>query len=246
MPSAKAPMSDISNGSSPVQSTGRRFRGAIVHHLGCSIVTGKYPVGGQLPGEIEASDALGVSRNAYREAIQYLVAKGMVETWPKTGTHVLPRTKWNLLDPEVISWIIAGNQADDFAQHLFELTDVILPAAAGIAALQREPQDLRDISAAVSVMRRNSLGSSARRAADQSFYEIVLRATGNPSLVAMTAGIQAAIFWSTSFRKNSTVMLYDIVPQYQKVHTCICDRDSNAARVAMDDLLKLSRNHIVL
>ena len=77
--------------------TGRRLRGAIAHKLGLAIVSGEYAPGDTLSGEIAFSEALDVSRSAYREAVQVLTAKGLVESRPKAGTRVLPRNRWNLL-----------------------------------------------------------------------------------------------------------------------------------------------------
>ena len=68
--------------------TGRRHHGAIAHRLGVAILTGEYAVGDVLSGEVAFSEALGVSRTAYREAIQVLTAKGLVESKPKAGTRV--------------------------------------------------------------------------------------------------------------------------------------------------------------
>ncbi|MGE7207696.1 FadR/GntR family transcriptional regulator, partial [Sphingomonas sp. NPDC019816] len=78
--------------------TGRRLHGAIAHKLGAAIVSGEYRPGDTLSGEVAFSEALDVSRSAYREAVQVLSAKGLVESRPKTGTRVLPRNRWNLLD----------------------------------------------------------------------------------------------------------------------------------------------------
>ncbi|MFX7988724.1 GntR family transcriptional regulator, partial [Acinetobacter baumannii] len=81
-------------------------------------------------GEIEASEALGVSRTAYREAIRILAAKGLVESRPKAGTRVTPRSRWNMLDVDVLAWTFEGEPDTDFIIDLFELRGVIEPAAA--------------------------------------------------------------------------------------------------------------------
>ncbi len=87
--------------------TGRRLRGAVANYLGTAIVSGRIAPGELLTGEVANAEALDVSRSAYREAVQVLTAKGLVESRPKAGTRVLPRSRWNLLDPEVLAWAFA-------------------------------------------------------------------------------------------------------------------------------------------
>ncbi len=114
--------------------TGRRLHGAIAHKLGAAIVSGEYRPGDTLSGEVAFSEALDVSRSAYREAVQVLSAKGLVESRPKTGTRVLPRNRWNLLDPDVLAWAFSGEPDIHFVRSLFELRSIVEPAAARLAA----------------------------------------------------------------------------------------------------------------
>ena len=98
-PESDPPLSDppVSDPPPPHRSSGRRLRGAVAHKLGVAILSGRYAPGETLSGEIAFAEELDVSRGAYREAIQVLTAKGLVESRPKAGTRVLPRARWNLL-----------------------------------------------------------------------------------------------------------------------------------------------------
>jgi DNA-binding FadR family transcriptional regulator len=82
----------------------RSLHSIVAHDLGSRIVSGKLAPGDVLPTEAALSESLDVSRTALREAIKILSAKGLIESRPKTGTRVKPRTSWNLLDPDVLSW----------------------------------------------------------------------------------------------------------------------------------------------
>ena len=89
----------------------RRFlaaAGGEAHHR-----TGHHQPGDVLDSEVIASDRLHVSRTAYREALRMLAAKGLVESRPKTGTRVSQRSKWHLLDPDVLSWIFEFEPDDE-------------------------------------------------------------------------------------------------------------------------------------
>src|SRR6185436_19713885 len=84
----------------PASSIHRR----IADQIGSAILSGQRPVGSLLPKEMEANVDFGVSRTAYREAIRMLIAKGLVESRPKVGTHVTDRRHWQVLDPDVLRW----------------------------------------------------------------------------------------------------------------------------------------------
>ncbi|WP_244424019.1 GntR family transcriptional regulator [Methylobacterium sp. GXF4] len=69
----------------PLASGSRRIHGSVARDLGVAILAGRYAPGDVLPGEIEFSEQLKVSRTAYREAVRILSAKGLVESRPRTG-----------------------------------------------------------------------------------------------------------------------------------------------------------------
>src|SRR6478735_5764190 len=123
--------------------SGRRLRGAVAHYLGTAIVSGQIAPGETLTGEIANAEALDVSRGAYREAVQVLTAKGLVESRPKAGTRVLPRSRWNILDPTVLAWAFAAEPDLAFVRDLFELRAVVEPAAARFAAERRDKDDIK-------------------------------------------------------------------------------------------------------
>src|SRR5437899_8629765 len=73
----------------------------LARQIGLSIIRRDYLPGEALASEPELSVQLNVSRTVLREALKTLSAKGLVEARPKIGTRVLPRARWNLLDPEI-------------------------------------------------------------------------------------------------------------------------------------------------
>ena len=105
--------------------SGRRLRGAVAHYLGTAIVSGQIAPGEILTGEIENAEALDVSRSAYREAVQVLTAKGLAESRPKVGARVLPRDRWNILDPAALAWAFSGEPDLDCARGLPRNRDLI-------------------------------------------------------------------------------------------------------------------------
>lgn len=220
--------------------TGRRLHGAIAHKLGLAILSGEYAPGDVLSGEVAFSEALDVSRSAYREAVQVLTAKGLVESRPKAGTRVLPRDRWNLLDPDVLAWAFAGEPDLQFVRGLFELRAIVEPAAAALAAERRDRADLRIMRDALAAMTRHTLASDAGRAADRDFHDAILRATRNDALVVLSASIGAAVSWTTQFKQRQRALPRNPIPDHRRVLDAIAAGDAAAASEAMRVLVDMA------
>ncbi|MGP7797144.1 FadR/GntR family transcriptional regulator [Sphingomonas sp. CLY1604] len=219
---------------------GRRLHGAIAHKIGTAILSGEYQPGDTLSSEVAFSEALDVSRGAYREAMQVLAAKGLVESRTKAGTRVLPRGRWNLLDPDVLAWAFAGEPDRQLIRSLFELRAIIEPGAARLAAERRTREDLKRMKDALAGMRRHTLGAAAGRAADHEFHEAILAATRNDALVTLTAGIGAAVSWTTVFKQRARALPRNPIPDHARVYDAIAAGDGPAASEAMRTLVNLA------
>ena len=219
---------------------GLRIHQALAHDLGTDILTGKYQPGDAFVGEVESSEQLKVSRSAYREAIRILIAKGLLESRPKAGTHVTPRKQWNMLDPDVLGWMFAGEPEDSFTHDLFELRGVIEPAACAFAAERRTEAHLREMAESVADMGRYGLAAAEGQAADQRFHETILDAANNVVLRSLASSVTAAVRWTTRFKQRRRMLPRDPTPDHRAVYDAIAARDPDLARRAMDALLRLA------
>ncbi len=222
------------------RSASPRIHGTIAHDIGVEILSGVRKPGDVFGGEIEASEALGISRTAYREAIRILAAKGLVESRPKAGTRVTPRQRWNLLDPDVLAWTFEGEPDAVFILDLFELRSVIEPAAAAFAARRRTQQHLADMKAALDEMGRLGLADAEGRAADQRFHRAILSAAGNEALAALASSVGAAVSWTTKYKQRTRALPRDPLPDHILVYEAILAGDADAAHGAMASLLYLA------
>jgi DNA-binding FadR family transcriptional regulator len=216
------------------------LRGAVAHHLGTEIVSGRILPGERLAGQVANSAALDVSRSAYREAVQVLTAKGLVESRTKAGTRVLPRSRWNLLDPDVLAWAFAGDPDIGFVRDLFELRAIVEPAAARLAAERRDKADIQAMKRSLAGMRRHTLATDAGRVADREFHDAILQATHNVILITLSASIGAAVAWTTQFKQRSRALPRDPIPDHTRVCDAIVAGDGDAAYAAMRVLIELA------
>lgn len=215
-----------------------RIHGAIARAIGIEIVSGKRAPGSMFGGEIEASEKLGVSRTVYREAMRMLAAKGLIESRPKAGTRVTPRSRWNLLDPDILAWTFESEPQPEFIRGLFELRELIEPAAAGYAAERRSEEQLGELRLALDEMGRYTLADPHGRAADQRFHRTLLDASGNEPLAALASTIGAAVQWTTIFKQRERPLPRDPIPDHELVYEAIAASDSKRARGAMLDLIR--------
>ena len=218
----------------------RRIHRQIADSLGIAIVSGQHPPGSLLPDEIQASGKLRVSRTAYREAIRILAAKGLVESRPKAGTRVTRRQRWQLLDPDVLGWVFKSEPSESFLRGLFELREILEPRAAALAAERRTPEQLARMGHALEEMGRHGLSTPEGRAADQSFHEEILFATGNEPLMTLTSTIGAAIRWTTLFKQQRAGLPRDPMPDHRRVYAAIADGDAERAMEAVRELIHLA------
>lgn len=224
----------------PPRGSGRRLHGALAAKLGTAIVSGEYAPGTTLSGEVAFAEALDVSRTAYREAIQVLTAKGLVESRPKTGTRILPRDRWNLLDPDVLAWSFASVPDVSLVRSLFELRGIIEPAAASLAASRRDDADLARMTAALAAMERETLATDAGQQADREFHNAILHATRNDALIFLSAGIGAAVRYTTQFKQRSLVQPRNAIPDHAQVLAAIAARKPAKAGEAMRKLIDMA------
>ncbi|MEI9904762.1 MAG: FadR/GntR family transcriptional regulator [Asticcacaulis sp.] len=217
-----------------------RLHGVLAHRLGVDILRGVYASGEILPNEIEASSTLEISRSAYREAIRILAAKGMVESRPKTGTRVTERSRWNILDPEVLGWMFETEPSESFILNLFELRLITEPTAASLAAQRRDKGHLETMDHALIVMARETLATEAGRQADLDFHDALMRATGNEALASLSSSIGAAVAWSTRYKQRVEALARDPVPDHRSVFEAVARGDANDARWCMESLVRLA------
>jgi len=227
----------------PTEELKTRLHQSLARELGTKIVTGEYKPGEILPGEIAASQSHRVSRNAYREAVRILSAKGLVESRQKAGTLVTERNRWNLLDPDVLHWTLSSNPAPEFRDALFELRSIVEPSAASLAAERRSDDDLVAIEDALEKMRDYAPDSPEGEEADERFHEAIFSAAGNDVLRRLASIIAASVKFVAGFKRERHIGR-DARPDHKALFEAIRARRSNEAYNAMMGLIAHAREDI--
>lgn len=223
----------------------RSLHGQIAHDIGARILNGDLPPGQVLPNEATLSAELKVSRTALREAIKVLAAKGLVESRPKTGTRVRPRESWNLLDPDILSWLFASGPNREAVTTLFEIREIFEPEAAAMAARRATKAQVGLITDAFVDMQAAGDDVLAGIAPDLRFHQNILAATGNELLRSLGAMIEVALAASFKVSSSQPDVQLNALDLHKRVLDAIAEGKQDVARQAMIVLLKEAREGVI-
>lgn len=221
----------------------RGVHGETVHIIGRRIVTGKLQPGDLLP-EAELIAELDVSRTVLREATKVLAAKGLVESRPRIGTKVRPRNQWSLMDPDVLAWQSENGMDEVFLRNLAEVRYVIEPAATRLAAERATEEEIALLKESYAQMEEHVVHSEAYIAADMQFHFVILSACHNEILEHMGFAIGEALEASRKVTVETPGSPEAHLPLHKAVVDAICQRDADAAEIAMRNLIDFVRRDI--
>jgi DNA-binding FadR family transcriptional regulator len=211
----------------------------VVRHLALRIIAGNFST---LPNEADLGKELHVSRSILRESIKVLAAKGLIDVGP-TGTHVRPRENWNLLDPTLLGWISEHGNDDDFFGNLCEFRIAFEPKVAELAARRSTADDLARIQTALEEMLA-STDRATYNAADLRFHEAILMACHNELLFQVGSFTRIFLRMSFTFTSGTRGDFSASLPLHKKVFLAICDRDANAAKRHMEEIIETATSQI--
>lgn len=224
----------------------RKLHNIVAHDLGCMIIGGQLQPGDKLPNDDQLSALLAVSRTAYREGVRTLIAKGLLQTRAKVGTKVAPRSNWSMLDPDVLAWHLEAEPSYDFISSLFELRQIVEPAAAVLAAARRDEMDIEAIASAFDAMKAAPSGSIHALEADLCFHLALLRATKNEPLIAMSPVIESTMRWSVRLTLDAFPTAHaGSLPDHEAVLNAVAAGDGVQAQDRMADMITVARENLL-
>lgn len=222
----------------------RGLCGQVTHELGQRIVAGDFEAGKALPTESELSSQFNVSRTALREAVKILTAKGLMESRPRTGTRVRPRSDWHLVDPDVIAWHCAATPSADFLCDLFEIRLIVEPNAAALAAERRTDADIRDIEQGLAEMSQ-ALGNGGDMVEPNvRFHMAILEAAANPFLGTLAALMAPAFSHMVRIVWENDPASFSVSAHQLVLDALIAGRGGTARR-SMQSLMWITREGLL-
>ena len=217
---------------------GLNLTARIVSNLGLAIVTQAYRPDQPFPTEAELCQRYGVSRPVLREAVKMLTAKGLLLARKRAGTVVQPEAAWNLLDPDVLRWMLQRDFSIGLLIDFTEIRMAIEPRAATLAAHSASGPQRRTIVEAIHRMAAAESGEEDALEADIAFHVAVLEASNNRFMRQFTGLIETTLRFSIR-RTNE----YKGVPRasardHKRVADAIIEGQAALASARMNELIR--------
>jgi DNA-binding FadR family transcriptional regulator len=203
-----------------MSTAGRGLHGHVLDTLGPEITAGEYPPGSVLRTD-ELAQRFDVSRSVMREAVRVLESMHLVESRRRVGVTVRPTSEWNVYDPQVIRWRLAGKDRARQLRSLTVLRSAIEPVAAGLAARHATSEQCAELTQCALGMVANSRGHKLEEylVHDMAFHRVILDASGN-EMFARLGDVVAEVL---AGRTHHDVMFEDPDPAAVTLHVQVAE-----------------------
>ena len=220
------------------QTDGRNLTHRIVQALGIAIVSGVYTVKNPFPIEADLCKQYGASRSVLREAVKMLTAKGLLGARPRQGTWVQPEENWNLLDPDVLRWLLERKLSYSLLREFAQVRLAVEPEAAALAALVATKERKATITAAIDRMAAADSGEGDPLASDIAFHVAVMRASGNRFFAQLSGVTETALRFSIRMQNRMKGVRRASVSDHKKISNAILAGEPEKAEEATRALIQ--------
>ncbi|KIF70580.1 GntR family transcriptional regulator [Streptomyces sp. AcH 505] len=208
---------------------GQGLHTRVLDALGLAITAGEYPQGSVVRTD-EVAQRFDVSRTVVREVVRVLESMQLVASRRRVGVTVRPTEEWNVYDPRVIRWRLAGSDRPRQLRSLTVLRSAVEPVAAGLAAVNATPEQCAELTEQALGMVATSRGGRLQEylVHDIAFHRVVLNASGN-EMFARLGDVVAEVL---AGRTHHQVMFDDPDPAAVTLHVRLAEavREGEAAR----------------
>lgn len=232
----RAVMNVVHSGSRSIKAS--NHTNYVVEQLGRAIVAGEYPSGTMIPLDPDICEMFGVSRTVVREAKKTLIAKGLIQSKAKVGTHVRLPHDWNMFDEDVLIWHAALKNPMQFHEELFEIRMIFEPAAAAKAAIRANSQGSAQLDILCDAMAEAG-DRAAFAIADYEFHKQVLKLSGNRFLYSLGDIVQTSLFslflneGDEAFPQSKVA----VAQKHRRIAQAISSGEAGSASEAMRDVI---------
>src|SRR6201991_494374 len=192
----------------------------VLDSLGLAITAGEYPPGSVLRTD-ELAQRFDVSRSVMREAVRVLESMHLVASRRRVGVTVRPAVEWNVYDPQVIRWRLAGSDRPRQLRSLTVLRSAVEAVAAGLAARHATAEQCAELTECALGMVATSRGHQleAYLVHDIAFHRVILNASGN-EMFARLGDVVAEVL---AGRTHHEIMFEDPDPAAVTLHVQVAE-----------------------
>jgi GntR family transcriptional repressor for pyruvate dehydrogenase complex len=209
----------------------------VVAHVRAMIERGALRPGQRLASERDLALEVGVSRTSVRAALRGMAAMGVVQTRRGAGTFITAGPPTLMSEPLRLVASLHGLGLGG----LWEVRRVLEAGTASLAAERATAEQIATISDEVTGMYAALHDPQMFLDYDLRFHRSVAAAANNPMLGAIIEAVAALFFEQRRATIERARNLRESADMHRKIYQAIRARDAAAARVAMDEHVRLAQ-----
>lgn len=209
---------------------------ATMRRMETALLDGAWAAGVRLPAERVLAERYGVARNTIREAIQRLIARGLLQSRRGAGVYVTDRLRTSVASP----WgeLIGDHPA--LCEDILEFRRVLEGATAYFAAMRATKDERQTITTLMRALEeaRGLDDKIAEAQADAKLHETIAKASHNAMFLHLHAGVLGVLrehitASGTGLREQSEDASAQLLQQHRMLCDAIIARRPEEARTAM-------------
>ncbi|KOX22151.1 FadR/GntR family transcriptional regulator [Nocardiopsis sp. NRRL B-16309] len=216
----------------------RTLHNRVLAVLGPAIAGDEYAAGHTFTLQGLEQD-FGVSRTVAREAVRVLESMRLVVSRPRTGIRVRPRREWNIFDPQLIRWRLAGEGRMVQLRSLNELRAAVEPAAAALSARHGDAEERARLAVVAEQMAATGRAGDLETflELDIAFHRSILELSGNEMFAGLAQVVAEVLVGRTSYH----LMPLTPRPEALRLHLAV----AQAIRDGLPDVAEAAMRSIV-
>lgn len=198
-----------------------------------NMIHSDYPPGSKIPTEPQLSDIFGVSRTTIRASVQSLVSRNVLEIRRGDGTYVKENPGFST-DAFGLDFLNSNSISADIG----EISFLLQPAAAALAAQRATDRDLKKLSSCISKLEKawdsyktEEISYHDIRVIDSEFHRAVMTASHNQLIARVTEVMEE--FSRKKREKRNIKIIEDSLRLHRQIYSSICTKDADKARTLM-------------
>lgn len=209
--------------------------GVVADELLDRIISGEFPPGSSVPGELELSARHDVSRMTVREAMKTLEAQRILSVERGRGTFVNPLNRWSSLEA-VLRAASEGQNGAAAAVQLIELRRMLETGACELAAHRITDAELDGLRQCVADMHKAHDGNDVASFvdADLAFHDQILHASENVFVAVLFEPLHRVLEKGRTETSKVPDIQEHAIGHHQNIYEALAARDPQRARNAMD------------
>lgn len=210
----------------------------VARRIEALVRSGQLTRGSRLPSEPRLAELLNVSRASLREALKGMMFLGLIKARPGDGTYLQPSL--SSMVSRHFEWMLLLQEIKYL--ELYELRQILEPAAAALAARRATREDHEQMRAALASMRAATHDPQLFVQAEMDFHGAIMQASKNAAVQATMRMMYGALAEGRHRVLPLVTSLDKHCAHHERIYKLIASGDATAARRAIAEDLKYAES----